>query len=289
MPGAGASSTTFWCRRCREQSRSPKTATPRSVPSTCTSTCRPRSTYCSTKTVPSPKADMRLGLGLLELGRQVREVADHAHPAATAAGGRLHQQRQVLGLRVLDVDAGRAPARRTSPSAPWRGSSSPSARSTRAGVRSRSGRRRARCARTRRSPTGTRSPGGSRRRRTVARHRPAGRRGGRCRRARRRAGGRRRRPRARRAGRRRRRSAPRPSRCRASGRCGRRGEAISARLATRMRRIAVIARLPALRWSSSPPRGTSGGRVETNVAMVSIRRSLLRRSRLLDQQVEMLA
>ena len=41
-PGAGASSTTFWWRRCTEQSRSPSTSTPpcRS-PTTCTSTCRP--------------------------------------------------------------------------------------------------------------------------------------------------------------------------------------------------------------------------------------------------------
>ena len=55
--GAGDSSTTFWWRRCSEQSRSPSTRMPSGVPSTCTSTCRPRSTYRSTNTVPSPNAD----------------------------------------------------------------------------------------------------------------------------------------------------------------------------------------------------------------------------------------
>ena len=56
--GAGASSTTFWCRRWIEQSRSPSTTTvPCVSPTICTSTWRPRSTYGSTKTVPSPNAD----------------------------------------------------------------------------------------------------------------------------------------------------------------------------------------------------------------------------------------
>ena len=56
--GAGASSTTFWCRRWIEQSRSPRTSTlPCLSPMTCTSMWRPRSTYGSTNTVPSPNAD----------------------------------------------------------------------------------------------------------------------------------------------------------------------------------------------------------------------------------------
>ena len=71
--GAGDSSTTFWWRRWIEQSRSPSTSTPASWPTTCTSTWRPRSTYGSTKTVPSPNALTRLGPGRVHLGAEVGE------------------------------------------------------------------------------------------------------------------------------------------------------------------------------------------------------------------------
>ena len=94
-PGAGASSTTFWCRRWIEQSRSPSTRTPPAWPTTCTSTWRPCSTYGSTKTVPSPNADAASAARLLDLARQVGQARTIAHAAAAAARGRLHQQRQV--------------------------------------------------------------------------------------------------------------------------------------------------------------------------------------------------
>ncbi len=56
-PGAGASSMSFWLRRCMEQSRSPTTTTPpRPSPSTCTSMCRGLSRKRSTKHSPRPNA-----------------------------------------------------------------------------------------------------------------------------------------------------------------------------------------------------------------------------------------
>ena len=56
--GAGASSSTFWWRRCVEQSRSKKCSTvPWVSPMTCTSMWRPDSTYFSTRIVSSPNDD----------------------------------------------------------------------------------------------------------------------------------------------------------------------------------------------------------------------------------------
>jgi hypothetical protein len=58
MVGAGASSSTFWCRRWVEQSRSNRCRTvPWVSPMTWTSMCRPCSTYFSTRIVSSPNAD----------------------------------------------------------------------------------------------------------------------------------------------------------------------------------------------------------------------------------------
>mmetsp|Transcript_11200 Transcript_11200/g.35660 ORF Transcript_11200/g.35660 Transcript_11200/m.35660 type:complete len:206 (+) Transcript_11200:1648-2265(+) len=54
---AGAISTTFWCLRCTEQSRSNRWTTfPSLSPRIWTSMCRGFSTYFSRNTVPSPKA-----------------------------------------------------------------------------------------------------------------------------------------------------------------------------------------------------------------------------------------
>ena len=59
MVGAGASSSTFWWRRWVEQSRSKRWSTvPCRSPITCTSMCRPDSTYFSTSMVSSPKEDL---------------------------------------------------------------------------------------------------------------------------------------------------------------------------------------------------------------------------------------
>ena len=55
--GAGAISTTFWCRRCTEQSRSKRWMTlPSPSARICTSMWRGSTTACSMKTVGSPKA-----------------------------------------------------------------------------------------------------------------------------------------------------------------------------------------------------------------------------------------
>ena len=89
-------------------------ATCRAVsPTTWTSTCRPRSTYGSTKTVPSPNADAASAARLRRpRRRRSASVADDAHAAAAAAGGRLHQQRQVGLGRGRRRRARRAPGRR---------------------------------------------------------------------------------------------------------------------------------------------------------------------------------
>ena len=56
MPGAGASSSTFWCRRCTEQSRSNRyTQLPWRSANTWISTWRGRVTYRSISTWSSPK------------------------------------------------------------------------------------------------------------------------------------------------------------------------------------------------------------------------------------------
>ena len=56
--GAGASSMTFWCRRCTEQSRSKRWMTvPWVSARICTSMCRGLTTACSMNTVGSPNAD----------------------------------------------------------------------------------------------------------------------------------------------------------------------------------------------------------------------------------------
>ena len=57
-PGAGASSTSFWCRRCSEQSRSPRATTaPSASARSWTSMCRAGRISRSRYTDPSPNAD----------------------------------------------------------------------------------------------------------------------------------------------------------------------------------------------------------------------------------------
>ncbi len=87
--GAGAISTTFWCRRCTEQSRSNRWMTlPAPSARICTSMCRGSTTACSMNTVGSPKAPsasrMQVSIGLA----QVLPVVDPAH-----ARGRRHRRR----------------------------------------------------------------------------------------------------------------------------------------------------------------------------------------------------
>ena len=191
-------------------------------PTTCTSTWRPCSTYGSTNTVASPKADSASAaaccdLGLREPARSRTTRMPRPPPPALAltSSGR--------SASLASARAPRARVRRPRASAPWPAPSSPSPRSTPGRVRPRSARPRSRPGRSRRSRRGSRSRDGSRRRRSGAPRRAPGRHAGRSPTARCREVGRRRRPRARTAARRRRRSAPPPSRCRAGGRSRRPG------------------------------------------------------------------
>ena len=95
MVGAGASSSTFWCRRWVEQSRSKRCRTvPWVSAMTWTSMCRPCSTYFSTRIVSSPNAEaasrLRGSDGLVVLVL----CADDAHALAATAGGGLHEDRE---------------------------------------------------------------------------------------------------------------------------------------------------------------------------------------------------
>ena len=101
MPGAGASSITFWLRRCSEQSRSNRCTTlPWLSPNTCTSMWRGRAITFSSRTRASPNAASRLALRALQRGGEVRLALDQAHAAPAAAGHRLdhHGVADALGL-----------------------------------------------------------------------------------------------------------------------------------------------------------------------------------------------
>ena len=74
-PKAGDSSTTFWLRRCMEQSRSPSVTTPPTpLPNTCTSTWRARSMNFSTNTPEEPK--------LASANRRTRSKASRSSSAS---------------------------------------------------------------------------------------------------------------------------------------------------------------------------------------------------------------
>ena len=101
MPGAGASSITFWWRRCSEQSRSKRcTALPWLSANTCISMWRGAVTYFSISTRASPKADLRLALRAFQRGVEIGVRVDAAHALAAAAGDRLDQHRiaDLVGL-----------------------------------------------------------------------------------------------------------------------------------------------------------------------------------------------
>ena len=98
-PGAGASSTTFWLRRCSEQSRSPKVTTrPSPSPNTCTSTWRACSTSRSRKTPAEEKVAAATRCTRSQASREVLRRAARAHADAAAAAGRLEHHRVADGL-----------------------------------------------------------------------------------------------------------------------------------------------------------------------------------------------
>ncbi len=78
--GLGVSSMSFWCRRCTEQSRSPRWMQwPCASANTCTSTWRGASSARSSSSSPEPKADLRLG------SRAVQRSQRAARPASRGA------------------------------------------------------------------------------------------------------------------------------------------------------------------------------------------------------------
>ena len=77
---AGAISTTFWCRRCTEQSRSKRwTRLPCWSPSSCTSMCRARAMYFSRNTSAMPNAAAGLAAGLVQGLIELVGACGHAH------------------------------------------------------------------------------------------------------------------------------------------------------------------------------------------------------------------
>ena len=179
MPGAGASSITFWWRRCSEQSRSK------------------RCTHIAVRVGEDLHLDVarrehvfldqhaRIAEGRsspraarFRARHRTRRPVDAAHALAAAARHRLDQHRiaDLVGLLragnpapAARRDSPAPPARRPSPSAPWPRPSAPWR-----GWRRAAGRRR-RCRPPRRprriphSPTGSRSPDGCTRRPAFAR------------------------------------------------------------------------------------------------------------------------
>ena len=101
MPGAGASSITFWWRRCSEQSRSNRwTTLPWLSPNTCTSIWRGRWIYFSISTRSSPNDAAASRWQRSERVGKVCRRIDLAHALAAAAGDRLDQHR-IADLRRL--------------------------------------------------------------------------------------------------------------------------------------------------------------------------------------------
>ena len=100
MCGAGAISTTFWCRRWIEQSRSNRC---RVVPwvsaRICTSMCRGRPTACSMNAVGSPNAPSASRMAA-RAPRAARRVVHPAHAPTAAAGDRLDEDREADLLRA---------------------------------------------------------------------------------------------------------------------------------------------------------------------------------------------
>ena len=169
--GDGASSMTFWCRRCNEHSRSPRwIVVPARSARICTSMCRGVSINRSRRRVSSPNAEAATPPGRSERGGQLAGIPDHLHALAAAARGRLDQQRVPdLGRRrreggVVEAGAGASRHRRHAASDHGLLGCDLVAHGLE-GVHARSDeddpRRRRSPARSRRSRTGSRSPGGS--------------------------------------------------------------------------------------------------------------------------------
>ena len=100
--GLGASSISFWCRRCTEQSRSPRWITlPCVSPRIWNSMCRGSREVLLHVDVAVAERRQRLGAGQPEGARELVGVPRHAHPLAAAAGRRLDDDREPDLLREL--------------------------------------------------------------------------------------------------------------------------------------------------------------------------------------------
>ena len=112
--GAGASSMSFWYRRCTEQSRSPRWITFSPSPSSCTSTCRAGETYRSRYTRGSENAACASALATATAPASSARIADHPQPPPPAAPRRLDQHR-IPDPPASARAASAAPAGPTSP------------------------------------------------------------------------------------------------------------------------------------------------------------------------------
>jgi hypothetical protein len=97
----GATSMTFWWRRCTEQSRSWRWMTlPWRSPRICTSRCLARG--CTSPGTPRDcRRRGRPRSGFVEQLGEVAGLEHHPHPAAAAAEGRLDDEREADGLGRL--------------------------------------------------------------------------------------------------------------------------------------------------------------------------------------------
>ena len=95
--GAGASSTSFWCRRCSEQSRVPTTTTLPCVSArTCASTCRGTVKVALHEAFAAAEGCHGFPDGGIEGFLDLVHVPDHLQPAPAAAEGRLDGDRQAV-------------------------------------------------------------------------------------------------------------------------------------------------------------------------------------------------
>ena len=104
--GDGASSTTFWCRRCSEHSRSPRCTTCSDASAmSCTSMCRGARTSRSSSRVSSPNAAAATRRAPTSASGSSSRPSTTTHALAAPARRRLDQQRvphPVGRLRVVD-------------------------------------------------------------------------------------------------------------------------------------------------------------------------------------------
>jgi hypothetical protein len=95
MPGAGASSITFWWRRCKEHSRSKQMHGVR-VPvaeDLHFDMARAGDVFLDQHMRSLPKAGLRLALRAFERGLEIGVLVDAAHALAAAARDRLDENR----------------------------------------------------------------------------------------------------------------------------------------------------------------------------------------------------